>query len=139
MILTVIGKSIFTTKSPSLFPGYARTHMLYHSQSLNLYVADTEKKREQGLSGVQKLNDHEGMIFIFSKPDYYAFWMKDMNFSLDFIYLHKDTIVDLKSDISPLSYPETIQPIKPSDKIIEVNSGTIKKIQAKIGDVIQLQ
>jgi uncharacterized membrane protein (UPF0127 family) len=126
-------------QSVSSFPGYTETELNLHVHNLMLYIADNDKTREQGLSEIKKLKDNEGMIFIFNKPDYYAFWMKDMNFPLDFIYLNNNKVVDIKENISPQTYPQAFEPVNPSDKIIEVNVGTVQKLSIKKGDIIQLR
>jgi len=56
---------------------------------IDLYVelADTPEKRAQGLSGKKELNHDRGILFVFDKSDAYSFWMKDMNFPIDIIWL----------------------------------------------------
>jgi uncharacterized membrane protein (UPF0127 family) len=126
-------------QSVSSFPGYKEAQLNLHGHNLRLYIADNDKTREQGLSGIKKLKDNEGMVFVFRKPDYYAFWMKDMNFPLDFIYVNINKVVDIKENISPQTYPQAFEPVGPSDKIIEVNVGTVQKLSIKKGDIIQLR
>ena len=58
--------------------------------------ATTNEDKERGLSGKNKLNDKEGMFFIFENPGVQNFWMKDMNFDIDMIWL------DDTGDLSPL-------------------------------------
>ena len=63
----------------------------------NIEIADTGKKREQGLSGKNNIGGDYGMLFIFEKPGFYAFWMKDMNFAIDIIWLDENyTVVGIK-------------------------------------------
>ena len=46
----------------------------------------------QGLSERQSLAEDKGMLFLFEKPDHYAFWMKGMEFPLDIIFINGDKI-----------------------------------------------
>lgn len=103
-----------------------------------LFVADTEEKKNKGLSGIVSLKDNQGMIFIFEKPDFYYFWMKDMRFPLDFIFLNENKVVDTITDISPKIYPATFTSSKKANKIIEFNAGEIKKLKLERGDFIKL-
>lgn len=92
----------------------------------DLYVelADTPGKRAQGLSGRKELKENRGMLFVLDKPDIYSFWMKDMNFPIDIIWIGEDLkIVDITRNAKPESYPKTFQPKKPAKYVIEVNAG----------------
>src|SRR5690349_20381775 len=53
-------------------------------------LADTDATREQGLSGALGLGTTEGMLFLFDYPGRPAFWMKDMLFSIDIIWISQD-------------------------------------------------
>ena len=41
-----------------------------------LDYATTQTARELGLGGRAQIPDDYGMLFVFSKDDYYGFWMK---------------------------------------------------------------
>ena len=49
-------------------------------------VKDSPLERSQGLSGRQSLPTDTGILFIFDKPEVQNFWMKEMQFPLDFDY-----------------------------------------------------
>jgi uncharacterized membrane protein (UPF0127 family) len=100
------------------------------------YVANNESDREKGLSILKKINSDESMIFIFDTPMRYAFWMKDMKFPIDIVWLDENKkIVDIKSDVSPRTYPEAFAPDSESLYVMEFKAGTSKKINIKIGDI----
>ena len=105
-------------------------------------TADTDEKRSQGLSNRDRLGQNEGMLFIFPTPSYYKFWMKDMKFPLDFIWIDKDTIIDLSENVlAPKSTDEKLTTFTakyPFDRVIEVNAGVIKSLNIKIGDRVLL-
>lgn len=87
-------------------------------------IADTDNEREQGLSGTPYLAGQTGKLFIFDAPGKYGFWMKDMAYSLDIIWIDADLrVVGISKDISPETYPEVFYP--PTDVVyaLEVNSG----------------
>ena len=48
----------------------------------------------QGLSGRASLPTDHGMLFVFSKSDIYEFWMKDMKFPLDIIWINTKSRTD---------------------------------------------
>ena len=58
-------------------------------------VALTPAARARGLSGRESLASMTGMLFVFETGRASAFWMKDMLFSLDFVWIGEDcTVVD---------------------------------------------
>ena len=102
-----------------------------------LYHADNDKKRMQGLSNTDKLPVGQGMMFVFSSKEKYSFWMKDMRYSLDFIFLDSNVVVDLFENVRTDSYPNIISPRRPVNKVIELNAGEIKKAGITIGDKLK--
>lgn len=113
-----------------------------NGHKLSVEIADTEALRNQGLSGRTNLTQDSGMLFIFPTIGNYQFWMKEMKFPLDFVWIDKDSIVDLTANVAP---PQTSQETLPTftskfpfDKVIELNSGMIKSLNIKIGDKVLL-
>jgi uncharacterized membrane protein (UPF0127 family) len=99
-------------------------------------IANTRETQEQGLSGRINLKSDEGMLFVFPRPDKYSFWMKDMLFPLDIIWLNNDLkIVYIKKDASPRSFPESYAPPENSRYVLEVTAGFAEKNNLKVGDV----
>jgi len=79
------------------------------------------------------------MLFIFPQLGTYQFWMKGMNFNLDFVFIKDDKVVDLVQNVPYPQLgksPQTIVAKKPFDKVLEVNAGTIKKLNIKTNDQI---
>lgn len=79
------------------------------------------------------------MLFIFPQPGKYPFWMKEMNFPLDFIFIKDKIIVDLKENVSPPvgdEAPQVINAKTEFDHVLEVNAGSINAFNLKIGDSV---
>ncbi len=105
------------------------------SKALSVAYADTEIKREQGLSGTQSLGDNQGMLFFFDTSVMPGFWMKDMNYPLDIIWINKDKkIVSVSENLDPKTYPQTFSPSEPIQYVLEVQSGFYKTNSLKVGD-----
>ncbi len=97
--------------------------------------ADTLEKQTLGLSGRSSLAEGEGMIFTFEKPDVYKFWMKDMNFPIDIIWIGEDMKVSyIKENATPESYPEAFGPETNTKYVVEVSSGFVNRNNIKVGD-----
>lgn len=100
-------------------------------------VADTKASRTKGLSGVEYMGPREGKLFVFEEEDFHSFWMKDMNFSIDIIWINElGTVVDIKENISPSTYPDSFVPRSPALSVLEVNSGYVKEQGVKVGDQV---
>ncbi len=102
---------------------------------IRIILADNEEERIQGLSGKEKLSHDQGMLFIFPEMGNHGIWMKDMNFSIDIIWLDsKFQVVDFIENVSPESYPNIFKPRKPAKYVLEMNNGFVKENGIKIED-----
>ena len=112
--------------------------------TISIEVADSAEKRSRGLSDRTSLASDSGMLFVYDKPSQYKFWMKGMQFPLDFIWILNDTIVDLLPNIAnpaPNTQTQDLSILAPTtqvNKILEVNAGFIAAHNIKIGDKLQL-
>jgi uncharacterized membrane protein (UPF0127 family) len=98
-------------------------------------IADTEAKQERGLSGRDSLPPNTGMLFVFKEPAAYQFWMKDMKFPIDIIWLAADqTITYIKQNATPDSYPTIFEPPYLSLYVLEVPAGFAEAHGLNIGD-----
>ena len=119
-------------------PTSAATLELPH-KTISLMIADTEVLQEQGLSGRTFLPENSAMIFIFNTPDRYAFWMKDMKFPIDIIWLDENfAIVDVKRNATPETFPKEFTPQKKSLYVIEANTGFFDHNELHIGDIVKI-
>ena len=107
------------------------------SIEINIEIANNESKRAQGLSNRSSLSDRSGMLFVFPEPDRHSFWMKDMNFSLDFIWIRNGRVIQLSKDVPSTQPPVVLTPNNPVDQVLEVNAGFINKYGIKVGDEVR--
>jgi uncharacterized membrane protein (UPF0127 family) len=109
--------------------------------ALEVEVANTKGSRELGLSGREKMGDDEGMLFIFDEPGRYGFWMKDMKFALDIIWINQNGIVvNIERDVSPETYKEKKTYINQADAsyVLEVNAGMAEKFGLYLGSKVKI-
>lgn len=89
---------------------------------------------ERGLGGKDSLGPDEGMFFVFPAPDRYAFWMRDMRFSIDVVWFDERLrVVDVKEDTSPESYPDMFAPSAPARYVLEVSAGYVAAHRIGVG------
>lgn len=106
-------------------------------------IADTEAKKERGLGKRERLEPDQGMYFPFATANHWVFWMKDMRFPIDMIWIRDGKIVDIDASI-PVSKLEnlnleTYSPVDPADAVLELNAGAAQAIGARIGDELVLR
>lgn len=118
------------------------------SQFINLKIKDTEIKVEiaqsleekmRGLSGRENLSFTEGMLFLYSEPGEYCFWMREMNFPLDIIYIQGEEIKEIFKNVPVLTAGEITEicPQEKADKILELRAGFSDLHNLKIKDKIK--
>ena len=104
-------------------------------QVIEIDIADTATERNLGLSGRKSLGENQGLLFIFETPALYGFWMKDMLFSIDIMWIDEQKkIVHIESDVSPETYPKSFTPSVPAKYVLEVRTGFAKEKGIKVGD-----
>ena len=95
----------------------------------------------KGLSGRASLGPDEGMLFVFPKPKRYRFWMPDMHFPIDIIWIDGDRVVDITHSASnkfnPIR-PKFYRPSRDANYVLEVNAGFSKEKGVKVGDSVDL-
>ncbi len=103
--------------------------------TIKAYAADDQTTQEKGLGDRESLPMNEGMLFVFSTSQIYKFWMKDMLFSLDMIWIDENKqVIDITDNISPDTFPSSFQSSSPVKYVLEVNAGFAEKNNIKVGD-----
>ena len=105
-------------------------------------IADTQEKRALGLSYRESMEENKGMLFIFDEEETPGFWMKNMDFPLDIIWIDKNlNIIGVEKNLQPclensclVFYPN--QKIK---YVLEINSGLYDYFDFKENDSIYLK
>lgn len=109
------------------FPNYKKTTISINGINVTMAIASTDEQRIRGLSGIEKMNENEGMLFLFDKPSKQGFWMNKMNFPIDIIWLDSNNkVVHIEKQLEPcklfLACP-VYNPEVDSLYVIELRSG----------------
>lgn len=109
---------------PACPPQEARTVQV-GGQSWRVAVACQEADRERGLSGRPRLAAGEGMWFVLPEPGLHGFWMKDMAFAIDLVWVTPELRVAGSARLSPCGDgPCPIHtPPEPVAYVLEINAG----------------
>ncbi len=104
-------------------------------------LATTTLEQMRGLSFRSGLAEGKGMLFIFSSGGIQNFWMKDMNFPIDMIWISGNTVAGFAQNADPQpGVPLWRLTIYTSpngvDKVLEVPAGTVAKDGIMLGDPV---
>jgi uncharacterized protein len=135
-----------------LFSGYVlyqinrtpvpKSKVTIDNHTFSVEVATTAAQLQQGLSGRASLPKDQGMLFIFKTPARYPFWMKDMKFPLDMLFINNNKIVTIFQNVPVPQQGKTNLPIyaptAPADQVLEINSGLVKQYSFKKGDAVKV-
>lgn len=127
-------------KQEAFFPEYSHKSLQIGSHSIDVAIADTPERREKGLSGIEQLEVGQGLLFKFDTPGQYAFWMKDMRFSIDMVFIDSNmNVVEVIPNISPDTYPQAFSSKKKEYLyVLELGSGEAAKLNLEEGQVLHL-
>ena len=109
------------------FPNYEKTLISINGFNVSMAIAATDEQRIRGLSGLDNLNENEGMLFLFEEPSKEGFWMNKMNFPIDIIWLDSSNkVVHIEKQLEPCK-PFMVCPVyspqADSLYVIELRSG----------------
>jgi uncharacterized membrane protein (UPF0127 family) len=109
------------------------------STSLMVSVADTLETRMQGLSGTPYLPTGVGKLFIFEESSRWGFWMKDMNYAIDIIWIDTEgSVIHIEERIAPETFPQSFTPPLPARYVVEVPGGYVEQVGIVLGDLVVL-
>lgn len=113
---------------------------LSNGTNIPVYLADTPRVRTRGLSNKTYLPEGEGMLFVFEESGVYSFWMKDMNFSIDMIWIDQSgKVVHVESDVAPETYPTLFTSTEPALYVLEVNAGFTAQKGIRVGSMLNFE
>jgi uncharacterized protein len=105
-------------------------------------VADTDEKRSKGLSGVENMSDNQGMLFMFNNPSRQGFWMKEMKFPLDIIWLDlNNSVIHIEKKLQPCTsvlFCTVYSPSRDAKYVLETISGFTDLHSVNVGTKIKI-
>lgn len=145
LALAVISAGVFwfsirlKTKTPRLSRfGNSVKEVQINGQNFSTEIVVTPEKKALGLSGRRELCPDCAMLFVFENPGSFSFWMKDMMFDLDIIWILGDEIASIDKNVShERGSAEIVRPPIPVDKVLEINAGGSDRLNLKAGDKVE--
>lgn len=135
-IVVVVGSIFFFWNKPTTLPASLKVG----STSINIEIASTPDERAHGLSGRESLDENTGMLFIFEEVGDHGFWMNEMKFGIDIIWIDEyGSVIGIEKGVLPETYPAVFYPPLPVKYVLEVNAGQTEVWGVKIGDKVNFE
>ena len=106
-------------------------------------IADTPAKRAEGLMGRTNLAPDHGMLFTFSEPGQWTFWMKNTKISLDILWLDtKGKVIHLEPHVPICTRTDEgcprYHPAKKALYALELRAGMAERLGIQKGTVLKI-
>ena len=111
-------------------------------KEISVEVADTVEKRSLGLGKRSGLENDWGMLFVFEKRKQHGFWMKDMEFPLDIIWLDNHRIAYILRNVQPAKsgvIPPVMTPPVAGNFVLEIDAGRADELKLQVGQRLKYQ
>ena len=123
--------------------GYRQVNVSVNGQVLIADIAATDEQIVKGLSVKNTLAENEAMLFVFDHEAEYTFWMRNMKFPIDIIWIDADkTVVHIEHSLQPcrsdLLCP-TYKPVDDSLYVLETVSGFAEKHDIAKGTRVEFE
>ncbi|MDH5559848.1 MAG: DUF192 domain-containing protein [Deltaproteobacteria bacterium] len=118
--------------------------LIKESHKIKIEIVESAAEKTLGLGKRDFLEKDTGMLFLYLQPAEQLFWMKNMNFEIDIIWILKDRVVHIEKNVPPPSLMLNDEDLKiygrgiSADKVLEVRGGLSEQIKLKPGDPIRL-
>jgi uncharacterized membrane protein (UPF0127 family) len=115
---------------------YEQKSIKINNQKIIVDIADTEQKRKLGLGNRESLCNDCGMFFVFDDIKPRTFWMKNMNFDIDIIWIRGNVVVEISENISHKMQEKEIYSKESVNGVLELPAGSAQKFGISIGNSI---
>src|SRR3989344_4269393 len=116
---------------------YERALISIANASLSVDIPLTRAGFSRGLGGRDALAENEGMLFLCLPDPYQKFWMKEMSFPIDIVWIdERFTVLGVTHRVSPESFPDVFTPARPAAHVLEVNAGVAEKYGITAGAMV---
>ncbi|HZA61952.1 MAG TPA: DUF192 domain-containing protein [Nitrososphaeraceae archaeon] len=123
--------------------GYLKAKVTVKDFELNADVPITSELISKGLAVKNQLKENEAMLFIFEESAKHSFWMKDMKFPIDIIWLDSASkVVHIERNLQPCASVFICPGYRPSadsQYVLETVAGFAQRHNVNIGSDIDFE
>ncbi|MCX7918749.1 MAG: DUF192 domain-containing protein [bacterium] len=99
------------------------SQVIINGHPVTVELAVTQEERRRGLSYRDSLPADYGMLFIYPNSAIRSYWMNEMRFPIDIIWIRENRVVGIVHSASTTSPPQRFQSPEPVNYVLEVNAG----------------
>jgi uncharacterized membrane protein (UPF0127 family) len=122
---------------------YLRAKVSIEGFELSAEIPVTGELMSKGLSVKNQLRENESMLFVFEEPLRHTFWMKDMKFPIDIIWLDSNgKIVHIEENLMPCPFVlicPIYAPNADSQYVLETIAGFAQRHNISLGTNIKFE
>ena len=114
----------------------------FDDKCFTVEIADTPEARSRGLMWRPELPEGQGMFFDFGVPGIYYFWMKNVSFPIDMVWLDDDRkVVYVEKGAPPCQQDPcpTYGPNVSARYVLEITGGAFDRYHLQVGDQAELK
>jgi uncharacterized membrane protein (UPF0127 family) len=123
--------------------GYRQVNVIVNGVVLVADVAATDEQWTKGLSVKDSLAENEAMLFVLDNEGEHTFWMKNMKFPIDIIWIDIDkTVVHIEHNLQPCSSELFCPTYKPNDEslyVLETVGGFAERHDIVKGTMVEFE
>ena len=112
----------------------------FKDKCIDLEVMESLEEKSTGLMFRDSLEENKGLLFVYDYPEKRGFWMKNVKFPIDIIWLNQENkIVHIERNVPrcidncKIYYPDI-----EAYNIIEVNANFTLENDVKVWDIIEI-
>lgn len=137
LIGALIGVVCFAGCAKSAYP---QTTVTINDYQLVVDEAITDEQQTRGLAVKKQLAEDQGMLFMYDHEQPLAFWMKDMRFPIDIIWLDgQKRVVHIEQNLAPCLPNRDCPSYLPTENaqyVLETVAGFTQKHHVVIGQTV---
>jgi uncharacterized protein len=123
--------------------GYQHVNVTLNGLVLVADIAATDEQRTKGLSVKDRLDENEAMLFVFDYEAQHTFWMKNMKFPIDIMWIDSDkTVVYIEHNVEPCSseiFCPVFRPDHDSLYVLETIGGFAERHDIVKGTMVEFE
>ncbi|HLC69749.1 MAG TPA: DUF192 domain-containing protein [Patescibacteria group bacterium] len=117
--------------------------VVFGDKQIEVLVADTARHRYAGLGNRSDPGEYDGMLFVFPSVGSHGIVMRDMQFSIDIVWLNDGKVVDIAPNVptEPGIAEKDLMvywPRVPAALVLELPAGYAMENDLKIGDQVEV-